>query len=148
MKIAFGSDHAGFQLRRRLAKWAESQGYVAVEFGAQDDNSYDYPDAAELVACEILKGHFELGVLVCGTGIGMSIRANRFPGIRAAVCSAVDHARLARQHNHANVLCLGERTLEPSLAEPILETFLNTEVDDSPRHVRRVEKLDGNTDRC
>lgn len=143
MNLVFGSDHAGFELRTELAQEAKAYGHTVVEVGATSTEPYDYPDASDLVAQAILRGHSEMGVLICGTGIGVSIRANRYDGIRAAVCCSVETASLARLHNHANVLCIGARTTSVELAKEILKTFLETGEDGQERHVRRVEKLDG-----
>lgn len=142
MKLIFGSDHAGFELRRHLAAWASNKGHEVVEVGANSDAAYDYPLASDAVACQLALGEFDFGILVCGTGIGVCIRANRYPHIRAAECTSPEMARLARLHNHANVLCVGGRILTLEQSEPILETFLETSPDDAERHSRRVDMLD------
>lgn len=111
-------------------------------FGAMSTDSYDYPDAADLVVSELLSGRADLGVLVCGSGIGISIRANRHAGIRAANCCSAEMATLARQHNHANVLALGERLVSEGDAMEIFDAFLAGEPDLAERHARRVVKLD------
>ena len=144
MNLIFGSDHAGLNLRRQLVAEARALGHEVEEVGAMSTDSYDYPLASDAVACLVRNGTAEFGVLVCGSGIGVSIRANRYEGIRAALCFTPEHAALARQHNHANVLCVGERTTDPAIAVQILRTFLSTAPDDGERHVRRVEGLDGN----
>ncbi len=143
MTLAFGSDHAGFRYRVELAKVAADMGYEISQFGAQSEEPYDYPDAADLVVEELLQGRATFGVLICGSGIGIEIRANRHPHIRAANCVTVQMAELAREHNHANVLCLGERLISLDLAGEIMKAFLVTAESEVPRHVRRVEKLDG-----
>jgi ribose 5-phosphate isomerase B len=143
MKLIFASDHAGFDLRRHLAAWATSQGHEVQEVGAMGKDPYDYPDAADAAAPMITSGAVPFGVFVCGSGIGISIRANRHEGIRAALCRSDLEATLARAHNHANVLCLGERLTTPFVAEAILAAFLAGIEDSNDRHVRRVEKLDG-----
>lgn len=142
MRLAFGSDHAGYALRRELAEVARELGHTVSETGAEGAAPYDYPDAADSVARAIQAHEADLGVLVCGSGIGMSIRANRHRGVRAALCCSVEAAKLARQHNHANVLCLGERTGSQEEARTILAAFLDTPTDEAERHVRRVRKLD------
>jgi ribose 5-phosphate isomerase B len=142
MKLIFGSDHAGFELRRHVADWARSQGHEVTEVGAQSDAAFDYPLASDAVACELKTGNYEFGVLVCGTGIGVCIRANRYSHIRAAECVSAEMARLARQHNYANVLCIGGRILSKEQGEEILSAFLGTEPDDAERHARRVDLLD------
>ena len=142
MKLAFGSDHAGFALREELARWAQSAGHQVSEFGATSGESYDYPDAADLVATEVLSGNAGFGVLVCGSGIGVDIRANRHEHIRAANCVTTQMAELSRQHNHANVLCLGARLMDIANAKAILQAFLTTAESQEQRHVLRVEKID------
>lgn len=142
MTILLGSDHAGFVLRRILVDWLVERGYGVAEIGATGEDAYDYPDAAIELSRRIERGDAEKGVLICGTGIGMAITANKFKGIRAAVCWSVESARLARQHNHANVLCLGARLIGPELALEILEAFLATDESHETRHDRRVGKID------
>lgn len=140
-RIVFGSDHAGLYFRKELIKWAEQNGYETAEFGATGFEAYDYPLAADLAVREVLKNE-ALGVLICGSGIGMSIRANRHPGVRAALCFTPEMAEMSRKHNHANVLCLGERLTDLNRALDILRKFLNTFVDLDTRHVNRVNLLD------
>ena len=117
-------------------------GHDVAEVGAPSEDSYDYPDASDLVAEAVLGGTAERGVLLCGSGIGVSIRANRYPGIRAALCTTPQLAELARAHNQANVLCMGARVLSQSEAEAILAAFLTAEPEENPRHERRIAKLD------
>ncbi len=142
MNIVFGSDHAGFAMREALRAFAAAAGHCAWSVGATSEAAYDYPDAADLGVADVLSGKAQRAVLVCGTGIGMSIRANRHPGIRAANCCNEAMAELARRHNHANVLCVGARVLDIPAAEAILARFLDTGEDTEARHVRRVEELD------
>ena len=142
MRLVLGSDHAGFQLRGLLASWAKQHGHEVVEVGAQDENPYDYPDAADLAIKPLLQGEFDKGILVCGSGGGVCIRANRYIGVRAILCYNVEQAWLARQHDHANVLCLGQRLTSSQNAIQILDTFLKTPEDLDERHCRRVQKLD------
>lgn len=142
MRLIFGSDHAGFQLRGMLAIWAKQHGHEVTEVGATSEAAYDYPDAADLVAKAVREGTFERGILICGSGAGVCIRANRYPGIRSAVCYSVEQAWLARQHDHINILCLGQRLTSAQSAIQILDTFLKTAEDPDERHRRRVEKLD------
>src|SRR5687768_3090462 len=142
MKIVFGSDHAGFALRRILSSRAIDEGHTVSEVGAQDEQPYDYPDAAAEVAKRVQRGDVDFGVLICGTGIGMSIAANRFKGVRAAVVWSDMTAKLAREHNHANVLCLGARLIEPDRALQVFDAFLAEPESKEPRHVRRVDKMD------
>lgn len=146
MKLVFGSDHAGFELRRWIAGWATSQGHEVIEVGAPSADPYDYPDASDAVAERILSRQDELGVLICGTGIGVCMRANRHFGIRAAQCYSPEMAQIARQHNHANVLCMGARLMTQDLAIETLRAFLLTPEDPDARHLRRIAKLDGDTE--
>jgi ribose 5-phosphate isomerase B len=144
MKLVFGSDHAGFSLRKKLVEWATQEGHEVLELGAQDESPYDYPDAADLVAKAVLSKEWDFGVLACGTGIGVAMSANRHKGIRAANCCTPEMAELSREHNHANILCLGGRLLDPQQALEILKAFLATGEDTAGRHSRRVQKLDQN----
>ncbi len=141
MTILLGADHAGFALRRILADWLIARGYAVAEFGATGETAYDYPDAAAEVGRRVAANPDALGVLICGTGIGMAIAANKIKGVRAAPCWNVESARLSREHNHANILCLGARLIDPDTAIACLETFLHTAPSQEPRHLRRVEKI-------
>ena len=141
MTILLGSDHAGFALRRIIANWLFERGYAVSEFGATDEGAFDYPDAALAVAEKVAAGDAPFGVLICGTGIGMAMTANKIPGIRAAVCWNVKSAELSREHNHANILCLGARLIPVEEALLILEAFLNAPPSEEPRHIRRVKKI-------
>ncbi|MCB9658875.1 MAG: ribose 5-phosphate isomerase B [Polyangiales bacterium] len=138
--LVFGSDHAGLTLKVALKARAEELGYVVEDVGTHDGTSTDYPDWAHRVAGRVAKGE-GLGVLVCGTGIGMSIAANRHPGVRAALCGDVFSARATRAHNDANILCLGERVVGVGLALLILEAFLETPFEGG-RHQRRIDKME------
>lgn len=142
MKLILGSDHAGFRLRGALARWAADHGHEAVEVGAPSEESFDYPDAADALVPRLLAGEFDYGVLVCGSGVGISIRANRYPGIRAAHVSSIAEAQVVREHNHANIIAFGQRFVEEDLAKQMLERFLATPDDMGERHVRRIIKLD------
>jgi len=140
MFIAIASDHGGFALKKHLAALLEKEGHMVIDRGCPDESSVDYPDLAALVAQDILVGNAEFGVLVCGTGIGMSIMANRHPGVRAALVHRDDYAKLAREHNDANVICLGGRFVSKEDAERFVKIFLSTPFEGG-RHQRRVEKL-------
>lgn len=142
MTIALGSDHAGYELRTALKDHLAAQGHRITEHGADSTDRFDYPEASNLVARQVLDKKADFGILVCGTGIGVSIRANRFPGIRAALCTSNEMARLAREHNYANVLCLGARILEQGTAFEIADTFLQGSEDHAERHENRVGLLD------
>jgi len=139
--IIVGSDHAGFDLKERVKEWLANAGFEFVDVGARSPEQVDYPDFAHLVADAVASGRRARGVLVCGTGIGVSIAANRHAGVRAAVICSEDTARLSREHNDANVLALGGRTLDPLAAERILEVWLKTPFAVG-RHARRVAKIE------
>jgi len=140
MRIAIGSDHGGFALKETLKAHLQEQGHEAVDFGAHSTASCDYPDYAEKVAEAVLSGGGEFGILVCGTGVGVSMAANKFPGIRAALVSDAFTAEYTRRHNNANILCMGERTIGPGLACLLCDIFLKTSFEGG-RHQRRVDKI-------
>ncbi|MGI8923257.1 MAG: ribose 5-phosphate isomerase B [Fimbriimonadales bacterium] len=142
MTVLLGSDHAGFGLRRVLANSLIERGHAVAEMGATGEDAFDYPDAAIELSRRMQRGDAEFGVLICGTGIGMAITANKFGRIRAAVCWSTEAAKLAREHNHANVLCVGARLIDPDTAQSILDVFLATPESPESRHVRRVAKMD------
>lgn len=139
-KIVLASDHAGLALKRHLRVFLEKEGCVVADVGAHTAESCDYPDFAAAGARRLAAGEFELGVFVCGSGVGIAIAANKIPGIRAAACSLEYLAEMARRHNDANVLCLGERVVAPALAEQIARRFLESEFEGG-RHARRVDKI-------
>lgn len=140
MKIAVGADHAGYELKQRLAEALQRQGHEVLDLGTHGTQSVDYPDYAGAVAGAVAGGRAERGLLVCGTGIGMSIRANREPGVRAAKCNDPLEARMARAHNDANVLCIGARVIDATVAEELVSLFLTTPFEGG-RHAARVAKL-------
>jgi ribose 5-phosphate isomerase B len=140
MRIALGCDHRGRNLKRLVIDAITERGDDYQDFGSDDTAAVDYPDIARMVAEAVAKGEFRFGILVCSSGIGMSIAANKVRGVRAAVCQDVFTASRARQHNDANVLCLGEDVVGPGLAKEILGTFLNTDFRGG-RHAARVEKI-------
>ncbi len=141
MRVGISSDHAGFELKERLKENLRERGVTLVDFGPETPDSTDYPDWARKVAREVAAGRLDRGILICGTGIGMAMAANRVRGVRAAPCHDLYTARMARAHNDANVLALGARVVAEAYAEAILETFLETAFEGG-RHLRRVEKLD------
>ncbi|MBT8454035.1 MAG: ribose 5-phosphate isomerase B [Deltaproteobacteria bacterium] len=141
--LIVGSDHAGLGLKRELSAVAADLGYEVVDLGTDSSDSTDYPDYAHRVASAVARGD-GLGLLVCGTGIGMSMAANRHPGVRAALCGDVFSASMSRQHNDANVLCVGARVVGPGLAAAILEAFLSHDFEGG-RHERRVEKIEASS---
>ncbi len=140
MKIALGSDHGGYELKETIQNWLEAHGYKTEDFGTYNTQSCDYSDYAALVAEAIITGNARFGILVCGTGIGMSIAANKVQGIRAALCHECFSAKMSRAHNDANILCLGQRVTGSGLALEIVETWLKSEFEGG-RHQRRVDKV-------
>lgn len=140
MNIALGSDHAGLSLKKEIIKHLEKDNYEFYDFGTFTEESCDYPDYAEKVATEVASGKFTYGILICGTGIGISIAANKIHGIRAALCSDTFSAHACREHNNANILAMGERVVGPGLACDIVDTFLKSEFL-GERHKRRVDKI-------
>ncbi len=142
MRVAIGSDHAGFRLKESLKEYLEDMGVDFVDVGTDSEESVDYPDYAKKV-CELLKrGEVDRGILICGTGLGMSMAANKCRGVRAALCLFPEMARLARSHNNANVLVLAGRLMGAELAKWTLKAFLETEFEGG-RHERRIKKLEG-----
>lgn len=142
LTLALGSDHAGFELKEILRRHLETGSRAVEDLGTHSTDSADYPDFAVAVGRAVAERRADLGVLVCGTGIGVSIAANKIPGVRAALCCNEETARLARSHNDANVLCLGGRILTPDAARSILDAFLSTPFDGGTRHERRVGKIE------
>ena len=140
MKVSIGSDHRGLVQRRFIADTIEALGHQVDDQGSHTEEPSDYPDIAELVAKQVASGATDRGVLVCGTGIGMSIAANKIDGIRAALCCDVPQAKLSRQHNDANVLCLAGNDFDQPHAKAVLTAWLATDFEGG-RHARRVEKM-------
>ena len=138
--VAIGCDHGGYELKKEIIAHLTKNGVEFKDFGTYDGNSVDYPDIAKLVCKSILSGECENGILVCGTGIGISIAANKHKGIRAAVCSDEFSAKFTRLHNDANVLCLGGRVVGPGLACELVDIFLSTGFEGG-RHASRVDKI-------
>lgn len=141
MRIALGADHAGFELKETLKAHLAGKGVEVRDFGAQSAESSDYPDYAQPVAAQVVAGEFDFGILVCASGVGMSMAASKVPGVRAAVVQDETMARLVRQHNDANVLCLGARFVAPAMAERIVDAFLGGQFEGG-RHARRVGKIE------
>lgn len=138
--IAIGSDHGGYELKNHIIKHLEEKGIELNDVGCFSEDSVDYPDIAEKVCAEINEGRAERGILICGTGIGISIAANKIKGIRAALCSDVYSAKMCRQHNNANVICLGGRVTGRELAFMIVDTYLNEQFEGG-RHQKRIDKI-------
>lgn len=141
IKIAIGSDHGGFDYKASIIKALQDKGYDVVDMGTYSPESCDYPLIAKKVARAVAKGDFEKGILVCGTGIGMSMAANKVKGIRAAVCGDTFSARATRAHNNANILCLGQRVVGEGLALDIVDIWLTTKFEGG-RHERRVNMIE------
>jgi ribose 5-phosphate isomerase B len=140
MKIAIGSDHAGFELKEALKTWLAASPHQVEDAGTHSEASVDYPDYAEKVARAVAGGRADRGILICGTGVGICIAANKVRGIRAAPAWNPDIARLSRQHNDANVLCLSGRFIEAAAAREIVQAWLDTPFEGG-RHQRRVDKI-------
>ena len=140
VRVTIGSDHRGHEQRKILTQVIEGCGHQVDDQGSFSEESTDYPDIASVVAERIVSGESEMGILVCGTGIGMSIAANKIDGIRAALCGDVPSAELSRKHNNANVLCLAGNDFDPAEYERIVSAWLATEFEGG-RHARRVEKI-------
>lgn len=139
-KIAIGADHAGFELKEKLKEWLQQNSFEVKDFGTHSSASSDYPDFAHPVADAVEQKQFDLGLLICGSANGVAITANKHQGIRAAICWNEELATLARQHNDANILCLGARFTEPELAKKILDRFITASFEGG-RHERRVKKM-------
>lgn len=144
--IAIGCDHGGYELKQEIMNYLKEKNLEYRDFGTYTKESVDYPVYAKKVASAIQSGECEKGILICGTGIGISITANKFKGIRAAVCTDCFTAEATRLHNNANILALGGRVVGPGLALKIVDTFLNTPFSNDERHIRRISKIEEDTD--
>ncbi len=138
MRVAIGCDHGGIDLKRDVVRQLTHDQVQLLDLGCDSHDSVDYPVFARAVCAAVLNGEADFGILICGTGIGMSMAANRMPGIRAALCHELFTARMSREHNNANVLCLGARVIGPGLALEMVKTWLGTEFAGG-RHLRRIE---------
>lgn len=141
MKIAIGADHGGFVAKQAVIEHLKKQGYDLKDFGTDSEESCDYPDIAHEVSETVAEGQFKLGILICGTGIGMSMAANKVPGIRAALCGDSYSARMAREHNDSNVLCLGARVIGLGPMLDIVDAYVEGSFSGG-RHSKRVEKIE------
>ena len=141
--IAIGSDHGGYALKKALMAHLDKRGLEYKDFGTYSEASCDYPVFAKAVAHAVASGECECGILVCGTGIGVSITANKVPGIRAALCGDCFSAEAARLHNDANILCMGARVVGEGLALKIADIFLDTPFSNDERHIRRISQIEG-----
>ncbi len=144
MKIAIGSDHGGYALKQEIMKHLETRKVEYTDFGCYEESSCDYPVYARAVAAAVTDKTCEFGILICGTGIGISIAANKISGIRAALCTDCFCAEATRQHNDANILCLGGRVVGAGLACKIVDTFLDTPFSNDERHIRRIHLIEEN----
>ena len=143
MKIAIGCDHGGYLLKQDILIWLEEHDYEFEDFGCYNTESVDYPVYGEKVARAVASGECDKGIVICTTGIGISIAANKVPGVRCALCGDCFSARATRQHNNANVLALGALVTGPGLALEIVDIFLDTPFSEEERHRRRVSQLEG-----
>ncbi len=141
MKVALGADHGGFLFKNMIAALLAEKGHEVLDFGASSPEPSDYPDYAKLVAAAIREGKAERGILFCGSGVGICVAANKFPGIRACLCHDSYSAHQGVEHDDMNVLCLGERVIGPELAKEIVQIFLAARFSGAERHVRRLEKV-------
>ncbi len=141
MKFYIACDHAGFNIKDKVKEIVESLGHTIVDLGTNSNERVDYPDFAHKLSLEVLKDEGSYGILICGTGIGMSLAANKHKGIRAALCHDAYTAKMARAHNDANVLCFGERVVGLGVAESIIESWCNTSFEGG-RHANRVKKIE------
>lgn len=142
MKIYIGSDHGAFELKEDLKKSLTAKSYEVFDEGCLNNDPVDYPDIAKSVCTKVLNDKNSRGIIMCGTGIGISMSANRMHGIRAALCTNEYMARMARVHNDANVLCMGGRVVGPELAKSIVDVFLSTEFSNEARHKNRIQKIE------
>ncbi len=138
--LAIGSDHGGFELKNHVMKHLDELGIEYKDYGCYDENSVDYPDIAKAVGEDVASGECERGILICGTGIGISIAANKIKGIRAALCSDVYSAKMTKEHNNANIICMGGRVIGRELAFMIVDTWLGAEFQGG-RHQARIDKI-------
>ena len=140
--IALGCDHGGYELMQEVKAHLDKRGFEYKDYGCYGTDSVDYPEYAKKVANAVVGGECELGILICGTGIGISIAANKVKGIRAALCADCFSAEATREHNNANILCMGARTTGPGLALKIVDAFLDTPFSNDERHIRRINMIE------
>ena len=141
MKVAVAADHAGFELKQRLLEWLSANAYAALDLGTDSAKPVDYPDFAGALARAILDGRAERGVLICGSGVGASVAANKFPGIRAGLCHDTYSAHQGVEHDNMNILALGARVIGPELAVELVRAFLVAQFSGAERHIRRLDKI-------
>ena len=140
--IALGSDHGGYGLKQEIIGYLEEKGIEYKDYGCYDESPCDYPVFGKKAAQAVVSGECEKGILICGTGIGISIAANKIKGVRAALCHDVFSAKATREHNDANMLAMGARVVGPGLALMIVDTFFNTEFSNAERHQKRIDMLE------
>ena len=140
--IGIGCDHGGYELKLEVIKHLEERGFEIKDYGCDSTASCDYPVYGKAVAEAVASGECELGILICGTGIGMSMTANKVKGVRAALCSDCFSAKATKEHNNANVLCMGARTIGPGLALMIVDNFVDTPFSNDERHIRRISMIE------
>lgn len=141
MRIALGADHAGFQLKEEIAAYLRERSFTVLDVGTNGPEPVDYPDFAEAAAMHVVEGTADRGIVICGSGIGASIAANKIPGIRAGVCHDTYSAHQGVEHDDMNVLVMGSRVIGPALAQEIVKSFLEAEFSKAERHVRRLNKV-------
>ena len=142
MMIVLGSDHGGYEYKNKIIEHLAERGIETTDFGCYSSESCDYPDFARPLAEAVAKGEFDCGILVCGTGIGMSITANKVSGIRASVCTNEFMTKATREHNDANILCLGARVIDLDTALTLVDLFIDTPFSNDERHIRRISKIE------
>ena len=142
MKVGIGNDHAAVELKMQIKEFIESMGHEVVNYGVDTAESCNYPEIGEKVGRAVADGEVDCAVLICGTGVGISIAANKVNGVRAAVCSDVTTAHLVKEHNDANILAMGARVTGPGLALKIVDTFLDTPFSNDERHIRRIKMIE------
>jgi len=140
-KIAIAADHGGWRLKETLKLFLKGLGYKYTDLGTSSEESVDYPDFALVLAEAVKAGKYKKGILICGTGLGMSMSANKVPGIRAALCNDVFTAKMSREHNDANILAIGGRVVKENLAKEIVKVWLLTKFSNAPRHKQRIKKI-------
>lgn len=141
--IALGCDHGGYDLKQEVIRYFEENNIAYKDFGCLDKSSCDYPQFGRAAAQAVADGECEKGIVICTTGIGISISANKIPGVRCALCADTLSAKMTRLHNNANMLAMGAGIVGPNLAISIVETFLNTDFSNDERHIRRINKIEG-----
>ncbi len=142
MKIAIGADHGGYEYKESIKSTLQAKGYEVIDFGTNSNESCDYPLFAKAVSKSVVSKECDRGILICGTGIGMSIVANKFKGIRAALCSDEFSAKATREHNDSNILCMGARVIDKDLALKITAIWLETPFSNEERHIRRINMIE------